>query len=294
MDIKNIFSNREIASIIFFVGIIVFGLLHKNVRQTIPSLIKSMFAYKLVIVFSLTVILFVISLFLISRYIRITTGDMKDSIVWFFTVGLGLVLGNLNGDKFHKKEIFNNIIIAPIKFSVFLQYLLSTYVFPIYIELILVPVISLIVMCEIFSKGKKQYKTANQFFNRILVIVGLYIIIYVISYAIKDYKHFASAQTLVNYFLPTILTLIFLPFAYLIVIYSKYELQFIRYDRIKNASLVKYLKLRTILYAKFSLSKIDTLCSVYYYNYYEIETKENINEYIHSLKANYENMKKEV
>jgi len=89
---------------------------------------------------------------------------------------------------------------------------------------------------------------------------------------------------LISYFLPTLLTLLYLPFAYIIVIISKYELQFLRYDRIDNKKLIGLLKLRVVLYAKFSIKKIDGLCSVLNYNYYGINTKNDIKEYIKSLK----------
>ena len=53
-----------------------------------------------------------------------------------------------------------------------------------------------------------------------------------------------------------------------------------------NKKLIFYLKVRIILYAKLSLQKINGLCSVLNYNYYDINTKKDVNDYILILKAN--------
>jgi hypothetical protein len=279
-----IFTNREVVSIALLVIFISWGLFQKNVRSQIPSFIKCLFAWKLVVVFIYAVLVFVGIIFLISKIINFDIYTVKDSIVWFFSIGLGLIFGNINGSKFTKNEIINNVIIDPLKLTVLIQFLVSSYVFPIYIEIIQVPLLTVVVMCEAYSKNKKEYESANKVFHTIMALTGWYLIIYVVSCAIVDYKNIFTAKYWISYFLPTLLTLLYLPFAYIIVIISKYELQFLRYDRIDNRKLIGLLKLRVILYAKFSIKKIDGLCSVLNYNYYGINTKNDINEYIQSLK----------
>lgn len=279
-----IFTNREVVSIALLILLISWGLFYKNVRSQIPNFIKCLFAWKLVVVFLYAAIVFVGIMFLISKFISIDIYTIKDSIIWFFSIGLGLIFGNLNGSKFSKKEIINNVIIDPLKLTVLIQFLVSSYVFPIYVEVIQVPLLTIVVVCEAYSKDKKEYESANKVFNKIMALTGWYLLIYVVSCAIVDYKSIFTVKYLISYFLPTLLTLLYLPFAYIIVIISKYELQFLRYDRIDNKKLIGLLKLRVVLYAKFSIKKIDGLCSVLNYNYDGINTKNDIKEYIKSLK----------
>lgn len=281
-----IFSNREIVTIVLFFVFIVLAISYKNVRDEIPKLLKCMFAYKLVIVFVYAFCVFVSIIFIISKVIKYDLFLLKDSIFWFFTIGLGFIFGNINGSKFAKTEIVNNVIIDPLKLTVIFQFMVSSYVFPLLIETIQIPIITFLIILEVFSKGKKEYEPANKLFNTIISILGLYLIVYVIICAIKDYTNLFSIKTLISYFLPTIYTILFIPFAYFIVLLSKYETQFIRYNYISNKKLIFYLKVRIILYAKLSLQKINGLCSVLNYNYYDINTKKDVNDYILILKAN--------
>jgi hypothetical protein len=289
-----IFTNREVVSIGLSIIFFSWGLLHKDVRSQIPKLLKSLFAWKLVVVFIYAAIIFIAIILLVSKVISVDIYIVKDSIIWFFSIGLGLIFGNLNGSKFSKKEIINNIIVNPLKITVLIQFLVSSYVFPIYYEIIQVPLLTLIVLCEAYSKNKKEYETVNRVLNKILVIAGWYLIIYVVTCAIVDYKNILSVKSLISYFLPTLLTLMYLPFAYVIVVISKYELQFIRYDRINNKKMISLLKLSVILYAKLSIKRIDGICSVLDYNYYEINNKNDIKEYIRCLKKQGEILKTEV
>lgn len=92
-----------------------------------------------------------------------------------------------------------------------IQTFVSIRTFPFLVELVLVPVSSILVMVAAFSKEKTKYRPAQKFSNGTLLVFGLFLLswgLLALYNAPKDYL----IDLTTNILLPTVLTIFFLPF----------------------------------------------------------------------------------
>ena len=120
--------------------------------------------------------------------------------------------------------------------------------------------------------------------NGLQIVIGVIILIYVISRVVSDYKNFISLNTLRDFLLAPLLSVAFSPFVYLFLLFTQYELLFIRLKlgKEKSKELKKYAKIRIIKYCLLSPKKIRKILKNHDLIY--IERKEDIDKIIKGIK----------
>ncbi|MCD1655966.1 hypothetical protein K7J14_14805 [Treponema zuelzerae] len=152
----NILSNREIALVFWLLSFMIYAFTIKDVRKSFGKVVKNFFSRQIQAYIIISIIYFGIILYGVNKIYHLNIGLIKDSILWFCISGL----------YFTQKIITNKIkdfsIVSRLKdnitFLVFIELLANTYVFPVIIEIIIVP-ISLFVF--IFYDVAKKHKDAE-------------------------------------------------------------------------------------------------------------------------------------
>ena len=179
-----------------------------------------------------------------------TPTQIKDAIIWFVTAGTITAYKGIEIAK--RPHVFREIIIDNIKLIVVFEFLASFYTFNLLIELIILPfVFSLFMLIEI-CKTQKEYRTALNFFNVIQIAFGLMVIIHVVQKSIINYRELMSFNTLISFFLPIFLTILFLPIVYLFALFSVYSDIFLRYKIYNKQGLSYWRKIKIICASPFS------------------------------------------
>ena len=146
---------------------------------------------------------------------------LKDSIYWF--IGSALIV-LLNLMKAHKeKGFFKKLLLDNLKLLIIIQFIMNVHVFSLTIELILLPVITIIVLIRTYSEHKAEYIQLKNVMDGFLTVIGLTFLTFSVIEILEDIKKFASFATLKTFLFPIILSISFIPFAYLITLYL-YEL----------------------------------------------------------------------
>lgn len=151
---------------------------------------------------------------------------LKDILVWVLFVGVPVCFGAVN--KGLKKNYFKSMIIDNLKFIVLIEFLLSTFTFNFYVELIMIPFITFVYLLEAVANTDEEFKTAKKIFSVFLAIIGFTVLGFTLNIAINDYRSLGVNETLVVFFIPFVLSILYVPVAYFFALYAKYEIIFIR------------------------------------------------------------------
>lgn len=218
----DIFSTREIAIVFWSLTFAGSMLINKEIRRSIAGIIKIIFSkailapFLVILIYLKILLLLFIFKFKMGEYI-----DLKEVILWVLFSGVPLCYGVINKEP--NKDYIKEIIKDNIKFIILLEFIISTFTFPLKIELVIVPIFTVLFLLETVSSMKKEYKDVNKFISYILAISGFIILYKSLSLAIKNYKELSSIESLVSILTPIVLSVLYIPIIFIFRIYFNYN-----------------------------------------------------------------------
>lgn len=223
------FSNREIC-IVFWTMLIFTFMFFVKISASLP-LIKSFFAKKLAYIY------FVMALYLVSIIYFLSILNLwevslyKDFTFWVLTSGF-VMLFSFN--KLKTSNDFKNIFLKLLTINIVFEFVASSYNFSLIKELILIPFATLVAILIVVAQQKKsKNEKAIKFLNQILSYIGFGIFGYVLYKLFKSPEELFTITNLKSFILSPLLTVLFVPFVYFVVAYSKYEQIFMNINRYK-------------------------------------------------------------
>lgn len=262
LELNKIFNNREIAIGFWLLVFMIYFLSLKNIRSQLPGMIKILLSKKLVIWYFCMMAYFGVMILILIRMEFWNRTLLKDTIIWFITVGIvtcGKSVGKANDLKY-----FIDIIKGNIKILVIIQFISKLYSFSFIIESALVIIIVFISMILAKIDVSPQYKDKDLpnlkiFLNAVLGIIGFCMLYHSIRLLIINI-HVVNIQKLEkDMLLPIILSIMFIFFIYFFVIYSEYEQLFIRlsFKKTIDDKVRKYLIIRILLFCNLNIIRIN-------------------------------------
>ena len=255
MNVISELKNREIAVAVWSLILLFWAFSISDVRHSLLRLLKAFFVRKIIVPFALMLFYVFLIVIFYEKVHFWDTSATKDTIFW--TAGTAFAtLFNLNkvveDENYFKKAILDNI-----KLVLILEFIFNLYSFSLLIELVLVPIVSLIVMLNVIAKSKPEYKQVKVLLDYALALFGLVIIIFTFREIFVDFQNFATIKNLRDFFLPPLFTITFFPFVYFMALYMQYEDLFVRVDFAnKNSSSTKYAKQKIFATFHLNLSKL--------------------------------------
>lgn len=249
-------NNRDYILLLILIAFMVFLFYKKETRILLLNLLKQLLNRKLIL--PIACMLVYIGLFT-SVFFKFGLWDwslLKDTIVW---IGIAFVMlfnyGKIS-DNFTKylKENF--------KFVIVLEFIVGIYVFNIFGELLLIPIVIILTLINAVARNKEEYKPIEKITNTILAIIGLYILYHAILQCISGFQNFLSLHNLKSFLLPIIFTILFIPFVYLFALIAEYESLFVRIDNTwfkNNKELSMYAKRQVIITCFLKLKMVKLL-----------------------------------
>ncbi|MCF6271383.1 MAG: hypothetical protein L3J41_16855 [Melioribacteraceae bacterium] len=248
-------NNREISLLILFGIVALFGLRDSKIRTSFFNVLKVIFSDKLLVIFELNLLYILIILILLSSVGFWNFSMLKGTILWVLFTSIVLILNVFK--KSEEDGFLRAIILSNFKIIVFLEYLGSLFVFDLLIELILQPVLFFITVTIGLSEGESKLAKVKVFFEVVLSILGVLLILFSIYNLFENMESIVTIDRLKDFTLPPILTLIYIPFIYILAFYGKYEIYFNRLDYINRGNpLNSYAKFRVILFCNIRLRKL--------------------------------------
>lgn len=219
-----IFTTREIAIFIYGTILLIYILIHQKGEKILLPVIKAACHKKLVVPFCLLLLLSAAFVWACT-YLSIWDWPyVKDIALWTLFVGVPVCFNATSRQL--EEHYFKNIIIDNLKFTALVEFITGTFTFPFIGEMILQPVLVILMIMQ--SSLVKKTESTKKVVDGIVGIVGLIIIGLTIKSIVDSIGEVYFVDILVGLVLPIILSIIYLPVAYLFALYAKYEILFMR------------------------------------------------------------------
>lgn len=242
-----LFNNREIAVGLWLVAFLIFAYA-KVGRKSFADLLKSALTPKILIPLALSFIPTALVVVFLAYFNLWDLSVLKETIYW--VIGTGLVMFGSFNKVTGVKELYERTAKDTLKVTIILEFLIWFYVFSLWIELLLVPLTTLIVLLATVAKYQKtdSIELTRKFLNGLQVFIGLVILFFTVIALLNDPKPLFTYQNLELFLLPVVLSFAYTISVYFVALYSKYELVFnrIRYnlEHIKNKRAIKLAVIR--------------------------------------------------
>lgn len=226
----NLFSTRELAAA-FWTGVILAAVgiaivTNKKIRKDFIEVLKGVFDRKLRKLWEIYLSYIGIITFLFSRLPIWESIYLKDIIIWTFFSGLTICINAVAGEadeKYILKVLKDNI-----RFTMVTELLLSTFTFSFWVELIIIPITTVIVLFDTVAEHKSDAIAVHKLLQDVIAFAGLCVILQTVRVGILEYRELNVINTLVSFFIPIVYLLLVTPLEYAFELYSKYEMLFIQ------------------------------------------------------------------
>lgn len=222
----SILSTREWATLIWGCILMLHVLCHREIRKSLWNVIVIFFDKKLRILWEI-ILLYVLMITMVFCYLPIWENIyIKDIIIWFLFSGLIYCMNAVSSEA--DETYIKKILKDNLKFTMILEFFMSTFTFNIWIELAIIPVITIITVMNVIAERKEEYKNVHKLLDSVLAIAGFWIFYETIKIGINEYKQLNIINTLVSFIIPIAYLILIIPLEYALELYSKYELLFLR------------------------------------------------------------------
>lgn len=226
----DIFSTRELATA-FWVGAILIAVgmaivTNKKIRQGFIGVLKCFFNRKLRKLWKIYFLYIGIITLMFSRFPIWKNIYLKDIILWTLFSGLTICMNAVAGEA--DEKYISKVLKDNIRFTVVTEFLLSTFTFSFWVELIIIPITTVIVLFDTVAEHKSDAIAVHKLLQDVMAFAGLCVILQTVRVGILEYRELNVINTLVSFFIPIVYLLLVTPLEYAFELYSKYEMLFIQ------------------------------------------------------------------
>ena len=280
-----ILSTREWATLIWGCIFMLYVLCHREIRKSLWNVIVIFFDKKLRILWEI-ILLYVLTITMVFCYLPIWENIyIKDIIIWFLFSGLIYCMNAVSSEA--DETYIKKILKDNLKFTMILEFFMSTFTFNIWIELAIIPVITIITVMNVIAEKKEEYKSVHKLLDSILAIAGFWIFYETIKIGINEYKQLNIINTLVSFMIPIVYLILIIPLEYILELYSKYEVLFLRMTFKEEKDKRIRLHHRTAIFREcnFSVRKILLFQREYMIQMYALMKEDEFNQLMQKFRS---------
>lgn len=239
-------NTREIAAVVWFIIILMITLTVPSIRKSFFNITNAFMQKKILQVLLLT--FFYIGLIICLLYcLKIWGWDqLKNTIIWIFSIAmLAVFRSNRIPDdlSYFRKWITDNF-----KILAFVQFFVTLYTYPLWVELVVIPLMATLGGMIAVGRHKSETKSLANSLNNLLGWFSLAFFGAAVIFTIMDFWNYATVQTWRDFYTPILLTILFLPFIFLLHVVISYETTFLSlHFNIKDEHLRRSAKWRAVL-----------------------------------------------
>ncbi len=220
--------------------------LKADLRKAFGGVVRAVLARQILLSLAAMAIYIVIFVTLLAAADIWRWTNLKTTIVWVVTFAI-VAMFDINriteDDTFFRKTIRDAV-----NATVIVVFIAEFYTFSLPTELVLVPFITVVTVLYMFSQSQPESAMVEKLMGWVLTLVGLSFISYGIYQVSQNFREFATFDTGREFAVPIILSLLFLPFIYILSIYVTYEKVFLQLRfAISDRCVRKYAKTQAVL-----------------------------------------------
>jgi hypothetical protein len=248
-------DNRELASLIWLAVFTAWAVSVRSVRGSIKPLLGAF----LVPAISITLVLMAgyvaLTVLALQRVGFWNISQLKDTMIW--------VLGFAFLTLFETPQISRSVgrlksaILDVISIVLVIEFFMNLYVMSLWLELLLVPAVTCGGLLLVVAERSKEHASAGAFLRTVQALIGFGLLFFVVFRIVGDFKQLATLQTLRNLLLPAVLSVLYVPFVYVMALYMAYDSLFRRFGfLIGDLSVRTHARVRTLAVCHLNLSAV--------------------------------------
>ena len=226
MRYMKILSNREWATIIWLLILLIYILKNKKTKVLFLNVIKILFGKKLIKIWIITALYVFGITFGFSKTAIWNNIYIKDIIMWYMTMGI-IYCFNATSKEANEQYILK-VLKDNLKFTIIIEFIYSTFTFNLWLELLIIPIITFLAMIDAYAERKEEYYIVHKFMQVIFVIISIWFFCETLKIGLQEYKELSIIDTFVSFMIPIVYSILIIPLEYALELYSKYETLFFR------------------------------------------------------------------
>lgn len=244
-------NTRETAMAIWVVGFFLIAFVkikRKKQSSGFLNLIKAFLNKNVMVVFLAAAVWVFICIFIMSLVGFWSVENLKTSIIWFFGFACVAVLSSDNKRQLSEQEYLVRYLKNIFTLAVVVTFVAESFTFHLFFELMLFPLIVLLSGMKFISENRGLGKALERVIDFLLILIGSIYLVFSLIKIFFNPASFFSSTTALNFFIPLILTFLFIPFVMFLRSFMIYENVFKRISCwLKDDSLLRYMKIKSVI-----------------------------------------------
>lgn len=252
----DLFTTREIVALIYLTPFVVILIINMKARNAAYKVIQVACRYQIIIPFVILLLYAAILILGMTFFPFWKWMYLKDIIIWLLFVGVPMCF-NATGQKL-ENQYFKNMVMDNIKLVALVEFFFNTFTFNFVTEFLLQIFLFFLLLLYEVSTTKNEYHDVKEILDIVLSIVGILLFLKTLHTAIVTYPGYDVTGLIVSLLIPLIFSLLYVPVAYLLALFSRYQLLFIRmrFKKDDNWKTIARYKAITICLCGLSIKKI--------------------------------------
>jgi hypothetical protein len=220
-------DSREKAVVLWALVLVVFvAVKGEGFVGSLIGVLRTLVAPKLLLIFGSAAVSCAAVVLLASEVGLWHTTAIKETVYWFFGTGVVLVGNAIQWQD--DPDCRTKLLRQALRFTIIVEFLINLYVFPLAVEILLVPLVLLFVVMQVVAERDPSLAQARKPIDFVLTAFGLALLVHFAVSAISDLEGFLTRENAEDFLVAPALTLAFAPFLYVVVRLAKREMANLR------------------------------------------------------------------
>jgi hypothetical protein len=211
--VLDVLNSREKAALLWILALVAYATVRggQTVASSFVDVARALLQAKLLLVFG-SAALYCAGVVLLAAWVGLWhTTASKETAYWFVTGGLVLVGRAVTHAKPSDPGFYKSLLRQAVRFTILIEFLVNVYVFPLVIELILVPIILLFVGLQVVAAYDPDHAPVRKAVDGVLATIGFILLGYAVVVAILDPSGLLTREKAETLLVAPALTFAFVP-----------------------------------------------------------------------------------
>lgn len=258
-------NSREDALLFWVLVAVGLGLYRApGLAPSLANVVRSFLAPKLLILWVTSTAYVAVAVSVAESFGLWHPTSLKETVYWL--AGTGLILAGGATQTRGDPAEFIRLLRRALRLTIFLEFFINFWVLPLGVELILIPLMALLLSLNVVAERDSNFTAVKRLIERVLLLIGVGLLIFVTASVVGDLGRLFTYETLEQLLIAPTLTLVFIPFLYLVAVVTAYEQIFIRIDIFlrDNRPLARQTKRATLRACGLNLRRVGRFSGRFY------------------------------